>query len=281
MKCKLVDVFSTKKFSGNGLAIFYDFDNLSADEMQVLTKEMRQYESIFLSHDAGQFSAKIFTVEEELDFAGHPLLGLAYHLHEAFASTEQHDWNVQLNKKTVKLSSAWQAGEFTATLNQGTPIFGKKLSATESADLYAALNLTEVKAADYPAEVISTGLPYLILPVTGGLERLRFNVADLAPLLEPHAAKFVYTLDIKNFEARSWDNAGRVEDVATGSAAGPAAAYLYQHGLIAAGEVSIQQGRFVGRPSQIRVNLRCERGQIAEIEVIGNVVKVADVIFAA
>lgn len=281
MKCKLVDVFTTQKFSGNGLAIFSDFDNLSTSDMLVLTQEMRQYESIFLTHDAGCFSAKIFTVEEELDFAGHPLLGLAYHLHEEFATEAQHDWKVKLNNKTVSLSSVWEEGEFTAMLNQGAPIFSKTLSAAESTDLYAALNLDEFKLANYPAAVISTGLPYMILPVAGGLEMLSFKVANLAPLLEPHRAKFLYVLDVTSFEARSWDNAGKIEDIATGSAAGPAAAYLYQHGLVEAGEVLIQQGRFVGRPSQIKVNLLCDGERVTEIKVSGNVVKVADVSFAS
>ena len=55
-------------------------------------------------------------------------------------------------------------------------------------------------------------------------------------------------------EGRTWDNAGAVEDVATGSAAGPAAAYLAAHGLAAEDEsIVINQGRFLGRPSQIAV----------------------------
>ena len=55
-------------------------------------------------------------------------------------------------------------------------------------------------------------------------------------------------------EGRTWDNAGGVEDVATGSAAGPAAAYLAAHGLAAEGElIVINQGRFLGRPSRIAV----------------------------
>jgi len=67
-------------------------------------------------------------------------------------------------------------------------------------------------------------------------------------------AKFVYVLDPDRPEGRTWDNAGRVEDVATGSAAGPAAGYLLHHGVRPAGEpLLVHQGRFTGRPSTIEV----------------------------
>ena len=66
----------------------------------------------------------------------------------------------------------------------------------------------------------------------------------------PSGAKFVYVLDPDRPEGRTWDNAGRVEDVATGSAAG----YLLHHGVRPPGEpLLVHQGRFTGRPSTIEV----------------------------
>ena len=80
MKCKLVDVFAKEKLSGNGLTVFYDYDDLDDHKMLSLTQEMRQFESIFVSVNESSIRARIFTVEEELDFAGHPIIGLAAHL---------------------------------------------------------------------------------------------------------------------------------------------------------------------------------------------------------
>ena len=117
------------------------------------------------------------------------------------------------------------------------------------------------------------------MPIAGCLDAVKFNVSDLTSLLECHGAKFIYVLDIDKFEGRTWDNTGKVEDVATGSAAGPAAAYLSKHRLSKGNQVLINQGRFVGRPSQISVDLICEDHEILEIEVSGNVVKVADISF--
>lgn len=281
MKAKLVNVFSAERFGGNGLTIFPEADGLSTGEMQALTREAGQFESIFVWREGDTFAARIFTMEEELDFAGHPLLGLAYYLHQTYGDRDRHAWRVRLNRRTAALTSAWRDGRFTATLAQGRPAFLRTLTRDEAGEVYAALGLDAGGRRNYPAEVVSTGLPYLILPVTGGLERIAFQVADLSPLLASHGAKFIYVLDINGREGRSWDNAGRVEDVATGSAAGPAAAYLHKHGLALGRTLTIQQGRFVGRPSRIEAELVIEGMELADVRVSGEVVEVADLAFAA
>lgn len=81
-----LDVFAERPLAGNGLAVFDDARGLSASAMQGLTQELRQFESIFLlpGGTADTFSARIFTAEEELPFAGHPIIGAAallHHLH--------------------------------------------------------------------------------------------------------------------------------------------------------------------------------------------------------
>lgn len=279
MKCKLVDVFSDQKYSGNGLGIFYDFENLSVLQMQNLTRELRQFESIFLTQKDNEFSARIFTAEEELDFAGHPLLGLAFHLHEAFGTTNSHIWEVRLNRKKVRLESRIINNKFVATMRQGAPSFLKTLSKKQAAIFYQALNLEPDTSCPSPVQVVTTGLPYLILPVTRGIEDIRFMVEDFTPMLAQHGAKFIYVLDIQSFEGRSWDNCGKVEDIATGSAAGPAAAYLLKHGITKHHEFEIHQGRFLHRPSRIGIRLSGDPENITDIEVFGNVVKVADIHF--
>src|SRR5690242_4912270 len=79
-----VDVFASEPFSGNGLAVFPDADGLSARLMLRLTQELRQFESVFLAATADPcvFDARVFTVEEELPFAGHPALGAGAVIHE-------------------------------------------------------------------------------------------------------------------------------------------------------------------------------------------------------
>ncbi|MDO2950187.1 PhzF family phenazine biosynthesis protein [Aeromonas simiae] len=114
MKCELVDVFSTKKLNGNGLTIFSDVDHLSSADMLAWTQEMRQFESIFIQVKGGEFHARIFTIEEELDFAGHPLLGLAYHLHHHYGNGPRHEWRVHTKSKVIPLTSLKTADTFSA-----------------------------------------------------------------------------------------------------------------------------------------------------------------------
>lgn len=79
-----VDVFSRRSFQRNGLVVVLDAENLSTAMMQELTREVRQFETAFLAGaDLPGRSARlpIFSADEELDFAGHPVLGAAAVLH--------------------------------------------------------------------------------------------------------------------------------------------------------------------------------------------------------
>ena len=166
-------------------------------------------------------------------------------------------------------------------MGQGAPNLIHTLSDDETAQVLQALNLTSNNlSSDYPLEVISTGLPYLIVPIINGIENTKITTTDFEGLLSSFGAKFVYVFDIKNFEGRTWDNAGAVEDVATGSAAGPTAAYLTNHNLAAFNTpITISQGRFLGRPSEIEAYVEAENEVVSNVWISGDVVKVADINF--
>ena len=78
-----LDVFSESALAGNPLAVFTDARGLTTEEMQALARETNLCETTFiLPRDAATEQAqgvqvRIFTVQEELMFAGHPTLGTA------------------------------------------------------------------------------------------------------------------------------------------------------------------------------------------------------------
>src|SRR6202011_2829005 len=82
-----LDVFTQTALAGNPLAIFIDARSLEDDEMQALAREMNLSETTFiLPRDATTEAregkkVRIFTVAEELPFAGHPTLGTALYLY--------------------------------------------------------------------------------------------------------------------------------------------------------------------------------------------------------
>ena len=267
-----VDVFANGPLTGNGLSVFPRADGWAASTMLRLTQEMKQFESIFLSEISPTGAhARIFTVEEELPFAGHPVLGAAAVLHRTQTpEASESSWVLRLAAGDVPVITRKRGTHCLAEMNQGTPMFGDTLACDALLPILGRLGLTvQDLVGGLAPRVISTGLPYLILPVTpDALARTAINGVDLEALLAAIGAKFVLVLDVAGRELRTWDNLGRVEDVATGSAAGPVAAYLYNLGLAdPAQPIAIAQGRFTGRPSKIEVR----RDEAARLLVSGEV----------
>ena len=253
-----VDVFSRQALRGNGLVVVLNAESLSTSVMQDLTREVRQFETAFLMDvDLARRSGRlrIFTEDEELDFAGHPVLGAAAVLHGLLAAAAEETWALTIAGRTLQVRTRGAACWIDATMDQGVPRFGSVVTG-QQADAYRdALNLERADLhPELPMQVVTTGLPYLIVPVQSGLEHAAIRHPEFEPLLLTCGAKFVYVLDPDRPEGRTWDNAGRREDVATGSAAGPAAGYLLHHGVRAGNEsIVIHQGQFTGRPSTIEV----------------------------
>ncbi len=246
--------------------------------MQALTIELRQFETIFLTREAGPstWRARVFTMEEELDFAGHPAIGAAAQIHHLFHHGEAGtEITLVLNRQTVTINSEAVPGGYCATMHQQRPRFLRTLAHGEEGDLLATLGIDPARRLKaLPIEVVTTGLAYLIVPVDGdGLGEARISGTVLEAQLQAVGAKFAYLLDAHSREGRTWDNLGRVEDIATGSAAGPAGAYLVRHGLAQLGEaITLEQGRFVGRPSKIGVLVSgTSAAEISGIAVRGEV----------
>lgn len=249
-----VDVFSKKPLTGNGLTVMIADEFPSAEVMQSIAKEMKQFESIFLCKiTEDEYNARIFTVDEELDFAGHPILGATAVVHAIGSKVNAKKILFHLPHKDVVVDSWTQSSdEFYCSMNQGP---AKQIMTINEADVEALikpLHIEKSNLANCPLEVCSTGLPYLIVPVKSKIEDAGVYVDDYDKLLEPYGAKFVYVLDVVGIEGRTWDNS-HTEDVATGSAAGPAGDYLIRHNIVDEKKVEINQGRFLGRPSVLFV----------------------------
>lgn len=274
-----VDVFSSQPYSGNSLAVFPDSAGLSGQQMTRITREMRHFESVFLArHPAHErtWGARVFDLAGELDFAGHPLIGAACVLHALHGADDTETWPLKLKARTVDVTTRRRAaGRYTAVLDQGPAAFLGRPDITALASWFS-LDASDLDPG-LPPEVLSTGLRYLMVPVRGdALERARI-AHDLEAPLAALGAQFAYLLDGTALEGRHWNNDGLLEDVATGSGAGCAAAYLRRHSRIGDGEtVTLHQGRFAGRPSQMAISARGEGHDIRSVTVGGDVAFVAE-----
>ncbi|MFJ3285009.1 PhzF family phenazine biosynthesis protein [Streptomyces sp. NPDC086669] len=274
-----VNVFSDVPYGGNSLAVFPDATGLDPAQMLRITQELRHFESVFLlpwNADAGPgFQARVFDLSEELDFAGHPVIGAAAVLHHLARMGGPVDWKLELKARTVRVKVRQDGKSYEGVLDQGPASF---LGEPEIEGLASWFDL---EAQDlHPGlrpQVVSTGLRYLIVPVRPGLlhrARIRFDLTD--PLRQV-GAQFAYLLDADELEGRHWNNDGILEDVATGSAAGCVAAYLHRHGRLAAGEtVTLRQGRHMGRPSSMSIGAYDIGPQRHGVTVGGHVSLVAE-----
>ena len=258
----LVDVFARESLSGNGLSIFMLDEELPTHAMQCITQEMRQFETIFLRRidQSSRFNTRIFTMEEELPFAGHPVIGAAALLHSELYSTEDVALlEFVMQDRSINAVSHRLGSSYVAEMDQGIAIVEPPIPTAKNEAFLKALNLSITDlAAGLPLQVVSTGLPYLIVPIRSNLEHAQIIVQDFEAMLATVGAKFVYVFQVDSLEGRTWDNDGRVEDIATGSAAGPAAAYLVTHKRASSDEsLVLTQGKFLNRPSELFASVRC------------------------
>ncbi|MFE5676840.1 PhzF family phenazine biosynthesis protein [Streptomyces erythrochromogenes] len=280
MRFHHVDVFTDRPYSGNSLAVFPDAAGLTGAQMLAVTRELRHFESVFLIRgEAAErtWRARVFDLAGELDFAGHPLVGAAAVLHDLHGGgADRGAWRLRLPARTVDVATRRRGpGRYASLLDQGPAAF---LGRPDPSGLAALFGL-EPGDLDpgLPPEVLSTGLRYLVLPVHGdALARARV-VAPLDAPLARLGAGFAYVLDAAAEEGRHWTNDGLVEDVATGSGAGCAAAYLRRHGRTGDGEQWVlRQGRFAGRPSAMTVSAAGSGTDIRAVRVGGEVAFVAE-----
>jgi trans-2,3-dihydro-3-hydroxyanthranilate isomerase len=278
-----MDVFSAKPLEGNPLAVFPDACGLSDSEMQAVAKEMNLSETTFVfRRDPGVerergVQVRIFTVNEELPFAGHPTLGTAFVL-RGDGGTPEVALDLKVGRIPVSFEEANGQPVF-AEMRQRDPQFGETHDRKAVADAVGVR--TEEIADDVPIQTISTGVPFIIVPLRAlaTAQRLKPDWQRGADYLTRAQGQFFYlvcreTVDrAARLHARMFFYNG--EDPATGSAAGCAAAWMAAHGVAKSGErVLIEQGVEMGRPSRIFVRADNDGNRVVNVRVGGNAVEV-------
>ena len=277
------DVFTARALEGNPLAVFPDASSLSDDEMQAIAREMNLSETTYiLPRDAATekdrgIRVRIFAVQEELPFAGHPTLGTAYALR---GKTNTEEIRLELNVGIIPVRFEEKPGEpVFAEMRQNDPVFG------QIHDVKKIAEVTGIPAADidsdFPVQTVSTGFPFTILPLRGlqQIRRLQINQTRASEYLSASGGKFFFCVTRETVDRAARLHARMLfyngEDPATGSASGCAAAWMVQHGIAAPDErVLIEQGMEMKRPSRIFVRASRSNDRVVNVRVGGNVVEV-------
>ena len=267
-----VDVFAEAPLEGNMLAIFTDASGLTTAEMQALARETNLSETTFIVPRDAAIEAergvqvRIFTVDEELRFAGHPTLGTAswfYRNHDVLRGAEAITLDLPVGRITVRfgLQDESEAGVF-ATMQQNAPSFGSIHSA-EAVATVLNLSIDDLDLS-LPIQTVSTGMAFCIVPLRSVEVSKRLNIPQqlAQAYLDASDAKFFHCIaaveaGAGHFPEARWHNRMQFyngEDPATGSASGCAISYLVRYGRVASGETVIfEQGVEMKRPSRIEV----------------------------
>ena len=270
----VLDVFTSRRLTGNPLAVFFPPEPLTTEEMLAIAREMNLSETTFVSRRAPEIEAaegvrvRIFTTQEELPFAGHPTLGTASLIRHLAPETLTGDTlRLALNVGPIPVvfhhprqAEAWPVA---AEMTQRDPEFGQLLDPEE----VAALTGLPLEALDpaLPPQVVSTGTAFAIVPLRSAdaLAHLDVRQEQATAWLRARSARWFYVLGPTGstqpgeplWRARMQFHGG--EDPATGSAAGCAISYLVGHGAVPSAEkIHLRQGVEMERPSDLYLSAR-------------------------
>jgi trans-2,3-dihydro-3-hydroxyanthranilate isomerase len=272
----LVDAFTDEPLAGNAAGVVPDAEDLTADQMQAIARELSVSETAFFveSEDADR-RVRFFTPTTEVDLCGHATVASHVHLFE----DDRIELGTHALETNVGVLDIDVEADGTVWMTQDDPeveavdIGYERLGAALGIDPAALRDVGE----DLPLAVSSTGFPVLTVPVNF-LEHLGSADPDMDAIVEigeEVGALGVYAFTFDAVEAGSTLHGrmfapavGIPEDPVTGTASGAVAAYLDAHDAFdnegeSGGfpdELLLEQGHFVDRPGSVRVRVDDERG---------------------
>ncbi len=271
-----LDVFTRHPFTGNGLVVFPDAQELSDAEMQAIARETNQSETSFVlppTADGATYRVRIFTPAQELPFAGHPTLGTAF----ALVSSGRLPWGELVQESPSGLTHVFVSPDKVVLQAPPPRILG---------EVDAARVSRAVGAPVLHPTLVESGIRHLVahVPDPADLAAARPDTAALVQLSEELGCTgaFLFSLqDAGNAYLRARLFAplyGITEDPATGSAGAPLGAYLHRHGLLPGSASSFwyEQGVEMGRPSRLWLEVAGNADGGVRVAVGGQVTMVGE-----
>jgi trans-2,3-dihydro-3-hydroxyanthranilate isomerase len=298
LKFYQADVFTSQPFGGNPVAVFPQAQGLTDDQLQQIAREMNLSETVFVfppTDPAAVVKLRIFTPTQEIPFAGHPVIGTFHVLAQlGLVATPEPVTRVvqECNIGLFPVELHRQDGQIVrVVMTQPEPQFLGTIE--EAEDVYkvaSALGLSKhvIAEAKWPLEVVSTGLPVLIVPVRTltAVRSIRPDASAIVDVCRRFGANGIMVFTIVTVEPSATihtrmfaPSIGIPEDPATGSASGAIGAYLVQNGVIEVRpttEITIEQGYEMERPSQILVQVESDDDAIQTVKVGGQCVMVVE-----
>lgn len=262
MKYFIVDAFTREAFGGNPAGVvLLDQDFPDERLMTQVAAELRYSETAFVQHNGPkEYTVRYFTPAGEVDLCGHATISTFGVLREQGLIA---DGDVCLNH-TLAGDLEVAIGE-QVMMQMATPtVVDRQVDADR---LHRIMDPTAaIRWPDSPIEIVSTGLPDIIMPMASveDLNGMRPDMEALSAISQElnvvgaHAFALTddgYTAYVRNFGPLY----GIPEESATGTANAALTHYLHRRGLIAAGNrCRFMQGEAMGRPSVIMTVMKSD-----------------------
>lgn len=258
----MVDVFGAGPLSGNPLAVVIGADALTTDEMQRLTRWFNLSETAFLlppTQSKADYRVRIFTLDREMPFAGHPTLGSCHAWLSVDGSPKNETEIIQeCGAGLVKIRHTHGRLSFATPplIRSGAPTQG---------ELYEARQLLGIEARDIlDAAWIDNGPGWLGIRLASAAKVLALDPVRNWPgridvgVVGPHAKGADVAFEVRAFFS---DHLGAiVEDPVTGSLNASLAQWLFATGVVEEDYVAAQ-GTRLDRHGRIHLT-RDDVGQI-------------------
>lgn len=285
----LLDVFTSKPFEGNPLAVVTKADNLNDHQMQTIAAELNLSETVFVRQPAIQkhtAELRIFTPKTELPFAGHPTVGAAVLL-----GLQQRATAIRFEEKVglitaimEKKGRSWGAAHFSLPVKPEEQGVGPDTAAVAAT---LGIDPDEIGCGPFDrTRHFSAGVDFYLVPVrdSGVLTRIKLERrgwANTYPALHNSVYAFTYTPEEpdNDLAARMFaPGMGIDEDPATGGAAAALVGLLATDAAHQDGQRTyrLRQGKEMGRLSFIDVQVGMEGGALIRGGIGGDAVLVSE-----
>lgn len=287
----ILDVFTDRTLSGNPLAVVLDTEGLDGNHMQAIAREFNLSETVFVlkpQEEESRARLRIFTINHELPFAGHPTVGAAVLLAIRDGVATSTDFVLEENVGPVACHvsvKSERSGSATFTVPRIPEIIDAAPMSREACAQALGLDTSDIGFDDYGPVIASAGVPFVCVPLASrsSLARISPSAARLISTFGGGAdSVYVFCRDEDgegDFRARMFAaNMGIDEDPATGSAAASLAVVLLAGEKPADGfhAFDILQGVEMGRPSLVRLGLQVAAGELAAVTIGGGAVVVSE-----
>lgn len=291
MKFYVVDVFATKKYTGNQVAVIECDQPLEVELMQRIARELSLPEVSFIQNQPnpdGSYNVRIFTPEREISFSGHPTLGTAFIVYNFLDTREKGEilLNLPSGKVSIEVSKLKKRGD-SNFISKNKPCLISNQKNPEFGRIYEPVLLSKILGLEpqdfdknFPIQEVTIGLHVILVPLKSIeiLKQIKINLERYNWLIERTQAKLILAfcsetehpenhLHVRVFA----DYYGIPEDAATGSSNGCLAGYLAKYKYFGKDhvDVRIEQGYEIERPSLILAKAQVKSDGVIDVSIGG------------